>query len=67
VAALAITYDALGMSTAAENAFHKAVSLDKRYASYDSLMQTLLWKPQQAKKLQIIADRVLAKQKTIEH
>jgi hypothetical protein len=30
-------------------------------------MQTLLWKPQQAKKLQIIADRVLAKQKTIEH
>jgi len=66
IAGLAITYDVMGMSDAADEAFRKAVSLDKRYASYDSLMQTLLWKPQHAKKLQIIADRVLAKQKTIE-
>lgn len=67
IAGLAITYDAMGLTADADEAFRKAVFLDKRYASYDSLIQTLLWKPQQAKKLQIIADRVLAKQKTIEH
>jgi tetratricopeptide (TPR) repeat protein len=64
VAALAITYDALGMSTAAENAFHKAVSLDKRFADCNSLKYSLLWTPHQAEKLQIIADRISAKKKT---
>ena len=63
IAGLAITYDAMGMSVSADQAFRKAVSLDKRYAGYDSLMQTLLWKPQQAEKLQIIADRISGKQK----
>jgi hypothetical protein len=66
-AGLAITYDAMGLTEQANEAFRKAVSLDKRYASYDSLMQTLTWTPRQAEKLQIIADRVLVKQKTIEH
>ncbi|MGB8226787.1 MAG: tetratricopeptide repeat protein [Sedimentisphaerales bacterium] len=64
IAGLAITYDALGMSAAADKAFLKAVSLDKYYADYDSLMQTLIWTPQQAKKIQIIADRISAKNTT---
>jgi hypothetical protein len=63
IAGLAITYDAMGLSASAEAAFRKAVSLDKRYAGYDSLMQTLSWQPHQAEKLQIIAGRVLGKQK----
>jgi tetratricopeptide (TPR) repeat protein len=68
IAGLAITYNALEMFAPAEEAFRKAVSLDKRYAGRDSLMQTLLWPPHQAEKLQVIADRVLAEQKTnIEH
>jgi hypothetical protein len=58
IAGLAITYDALGLTDSAEEAFLKAVSLDKRYAGYDNLMPTLLWTSQQAQKLQIIADRV---------
>jgi tetratricopeptide (TPR) repeat protein len=65
VAGLAITYDALGMSAPAEETFRKAVSLDKRYAGRDSILRALLWTPQQADKLQIIADRVLAKQKAV--
>ncbi len=57
-AGLAITYDALGQTTFADEVFRKAVSLNKTYANYDSLMQTLLWEPRQAKKLQLIAERV---------
>jgi tetratricopeptide (TPR) repeat protein len=64
IAGLAITYDAMGMSTAAENAFHKAVSLDKRFADCNSLKYSLLWTSHQAEKLQIIADRISAKKKT---
>jgi hypothetical protein len=62
-AGLAITYDALGLTNSANQAYLKAVSLDKHYTGYDSLMPILIWTPQQAKKLQIIADRVLEKQK----
>jgi tetratricopeptide (TPR) repeat protein len=65
IAGLAITYNALGMSAPADEAFRKAVSLDKHYTNYYSLMQTLTWTPRQAEKLQIIADRVLAKQKAV--
>jgi tetratricopeptide (TPR) repeat protein len=61
IAGLAITYDALGLTASADQAYLKAASLDKRYAGYDSLMPTLVWTPQQAKKLQIIADRVVKK------
>lgn len=64
IGGLAITYEALGVSDVADKAFLKAVSLDERYADYDSLMQMLLWTPNQAKKLQVIADRVFTKQKT---
>jgi protein O-mannosyl-transferase len=63
IAGLAIAYDALGLTDSADQAYRKAVSLDKHYAGYDSLMPELTWTPQQAKKLQIIADRVLEKQK----
>jgi len=65
IAGLAITYDALGMSAPAEEAFRKAVSLDKRYAGYDGLIQALIWTPHQAEKLQAIADRVPARQKAV--
>jgi len=61
---LAITYDAIGLSALAEAAYHKAVSLNKCYVSYDSLMQTLSWEPHQAEKLQIIADRAFGKQES---
>jgi tetratricopeptide (TPR) repeat protein len=61
-AGLAITYDAMGLSVSAEEAFCKAVSLDKRYAGSDSLVQTLVWTPRQAEKLRIIAERVSGKQ-----
>ena len=63
IAGLAITYDALGLTDSADEAYRKAVSLDKHYIGYDSLMPALIWTPQQAKKLQIIADRVVKKQK----
>jgi tetratricopeptide (TPR) repeat protein len=63
IAGLAITYDAIGLSSLAEETFGKAVSLDKHYACYDSLMQTLIWTPHQAEKLQIIANRVFVRQK----
>lgn len=63
-AGLAITYDAMKMSVPAEAAFEKAVSIDKCYASYDSLMKTLSWESRHAQKLAIIADRVLGKQKS---
>lgn len=63
IAGLAITYDALGLTDSADQAYRKAVSVDKHYIGYDSLMPTLLWTPQQAEKLQIIADRVIKKQK----
>lgn len=65
IAGLAITYDALGISAPAEKAFRKAVSLDKRYAGCDSLIQALLWTPYRAEKLQVIADRMLARQKDV--
>lgn len=63
-AGLAITYDAMKMSASAETAFEKAVSIDKCYVSYDSLMKTLSWESRHAQKLAIIADRVLGKQKS---
>ena len=63
IAGLAITYDALGLTDSADQAYLKAVSVDKHYAGYDSLMPTLLWTSRQAEKLQVIADRVLKKQK----
>ncbi|MGD0784483.1 MAG: tetratricopeptide repeat protein [Sedimentisphaerales bacterium] len=61
IAGLAITYDALGLTDSADQAYRKAVSLDKHYIGYDSLMPALIWTPQDAKKLQIIADRVVKK------
>jgi tetratricopeptide (TPR) repeat protein len=63
LAGLAVTYDALGLTAPADETFRKAISLDKHYADYDTLMKAIIWTPQQAKKLQIIADRVLEKQK----
>jgi tetratricopeptide (TPR) repeat protein len=57
-AGLAISYEAMGLSDYAEEAFRKAVSLDKRYADYDSLVQTLFWTPRQAEKLRLIAERI---------
>jgi len=60
---LALTYDALGLTASADEAFRKAIALDKYYADYNTLMKALIWTPQQAKKLQIIANRVLEKQK----
>jgi protein O-mannosyl-transferase len=58
VAGLAITLDAMGLTALANEAYLKAANLNKDYASYDSLMQIVLWEPHLAKKIQVIADRV---------
>jgi protein O-mannosyl-transferase len=58
LAGLAITYDAMGQTARADDAFRKAISINKSYASYDNLMKTTLWESGLAKKLQVIADRV---------
>ncbi|MBN2020472.1 MAG: hypothetical protein JW749_09630 [Sedimentisphaerales bacterium] len=41
-AGLAITYDGMGMTAAAEETFRKAISFDRRYTNYDTLTQSLL-------------------------
>ncbi len=57
-AGLALTYDAMGQTALADDFLRKAISLNKSYASYDSLMQTRSWDPSLAKKIQAIASRV---------
>jgi protein O-mannosyl-transferase len=55
---LALTYDATGQTARADEALRMAISLNKAYASYDSLMQTHMWDSYLAKKIQVIADRI---------
>jgi tetratricopeptide (TPR) repeat protein len=62
-AALAVTDDAMGKTGNAEEFFEKAVSLDNSYGSFDSFINSLHWTVSQTKKIQMIADRVSAKEK----
>jgi hypothetical protein len=61
LAALAITYDALGRKSLANDFAQKAVALNKYYGNYDNLLKLLIWTPEQAKKLQKITDRLYVK------
>ena len=56
-AGMALALDALGRTREADAAFRKAVSLDKRYAHTELLLQALIWEKPDAAKLQAIADR----------
>ena len=56
-AGLALALDAAGRTREADAAFRKAVSLDKRYANSQLLLQALIWEKDDAAKLQKIADR----------
>ncbi|MEN6383650.1 MAG: tetratricopeptide repeat protein [Phycisphaerales bacterium] len=51
VAALAITYDALGLKEEAISTAQKAVSMNELYGNYESLMKLLIWTPEQSRKL----------------
>ena len=64
IAALAVTYDGLGMTEQADEAARKAISMDKLYSDYDDLTRRFIWTPEQAEKLKVITDRILAQKKT---
>ena len=61
-AGAAITFDAMGKPEAAERMLQEAISRKQIYAEPDRLVAALWWERHQADKLQLIANRLEAKQ-----
>ena len=61
-AGAAITYDAMGKPEAAERMLQAAIRRQDIYAEPDRLVAALVWQRHQADKLQLITNRLKAKQ-----
>jgi len=56
-AGMALSLDAMGEKSKADEAFKKAVKIDGRYAHPDSLVEAMIWERKDAAKLKVIAYR----------
>jgi tetratricopeptide (TPR) repeat protein len=60
-AGLALARDATGQTTAADDAYRRAIQLDPRYAHPQELVRALTEEPAEAGKLEVVASRVRAR------